>query len=172
MANVNDLVAKIAVVTSTVTALSVAQTSAFARKNQRLASLNVDSGSVVSTAIVSGRPGTQIDMPVRFIPGNTVSAMQFDLLLPSGFTFVSATAGPAAVAAQKSVSANPATGRVLVFGINTTVIGEGVLLTIRLSTASSTAPRSYSLGITNVIASDPSGIDVPISGLVGQVKIQ
>lgn len=173
MANMTDLKVTLTALTLGVTALSQAQPAAFNRYKQRLARLNVNMGSVVASGIVAGQAGAQFDVPIAFVPGTSqVSALQFDLLLPVGFTIVSATAGPAAIAAQKSVQTNPANGRTIVFGLNQTVLGEGSLLTLRMSTTSTIVKRSYPIGITNVSGANPDGIEVPVSGESGPVKIQ
>lgn len=173
MATMNDLNATIAALVVGVNSLAQAQPAAFERYKARLARLNVDAGSVVASRVSAGTAGTQFDVPVNFVPGTSnVSALQFDLLLPPGFTVVSATPGAAATAAQKGAQINATTGRVLVFGINQNLVGEGHLLTIRMSTASTMVKRSYPIGITNVSASNPAGLEVPISGMAGPVKIQ
>jgi hypothetical protein len=156
------------------------QASAYQFKNSRLSRLNVDASAVLATAVVGGQVGSQFNIPIQFVPGAAqVASLQFDLLIPTGFALVSATAGPVATAAGKQVNSqfNPpglpaSTVRVLLFGLNQTVLGEGHLLTLRLSTQSSVARRRYPMGISNVIASDLNGIDAPISGLAGPVVIQ
>lgn len=103
----------------------------------------------------------------------TVSAMQFDFVVPQGFMVQSVTAGLAAQAAGKSVQANPvATGqRILVFGLNQTVIPSGPVAVIRLQ-ANFSAP----VGMTNltavvVSASNPSGGNVPLAIRNGKVNV-
>lgn len=173
MANMSDLSAVVAALTLSVTSASAAQAGALTRKNQRLARLNVQAGSVVGSTVVTGLANTQFDLLLNYVPGaSRVSALQFDLIIPAEFTIVSATPGPVATEAAKSVSFNATNGRFLVFGINQNPIKEGVLMTVRLGSASGIAKRLYPIGISNVAASDPEGNETVISGISGPVKIQ
>lgn len=147
-----------------------AQQDAFNRYSTRLGRLNVSAGGVLALAPIT-TDLTTFDVPVQFVPGPAlISGLQFDLLLPAGFAVAFALLGPEAIRAQKSVSLNPATGRVLLFGLNQETLQEGHLLTLRLTT---TAPRgpSYSLGIKEVIGSDPVGQPTVLSGMVGPVQL-
>lgn len=169
----NDLGAVIAALAVGVTSASNAQGAAFGRYKQRLNRLNVGAGSVVASGVVSSAVGTQFDVPIQFIPGTSqVAGLQFDLVLPTGFTLVSVARGPVATVASKDVSANLPNGRILLAGLNQNVLGEGHLLTVRLSTQASVLKRRYSLGIKEILASNPQGNDVVLSGMVAPVTIQ
>ena len=127
---------------------------------------------------VSGLAGSRIDLPVNFAVGTTgVSALEFDLILPLGVTSPNpplVAAGSAASAASKSVSAGVQPNgdlRVLVFGLNQNVIGNGPLALVRLNIAADIALGAHPVGITGLVASDAGGHAVASSGATGTVEV-
>jgi hypothetical protein len=136
--------------------------------------VHLDSGSLFVVGVVHGNKGSSAQIPVMLLKGRgSISALQFDLLLPSGFTYQSVSAGPASTAAGKSVSANllPTGLRVLIFGLNQNVIGTGVLATAQVRLESSLTLPNYSIPISGIVSSDPSGLAVTTSGVTGTVLI-
>jgi uncharacterized repeat protein (TIGR01451 family) len=135
-----------------------------------------DVNPVLTAGTVSGLPGASVDLSIQFSAGTRgVSALQFDLSLPPGVTYVSATSGAAAAAAGKSVSANPITAaqlRVLVFGLNQTAIPAGELAIIRLQIAANAAPGTWPLTLTGVVMADPNGLEVPADQVTGSFTIR
>lgn len=126
----------------------------------------------VKVGSVAGGAGTAVDLPVTFTAGDTgVSTLQFDLTLPAPLSYVSVTTGSVATTAGKSASANTISGgiRALVFGLNQTPIGSGLIATIRLNIAGDTAPGALAVGIAGIVASDPDGNAVPTTGTDGSV---
>lgn len=116
--------------------------------------------------IVTAKAGTTISVPFSIIPGTySVSALQADLVLPTGLTFVSATAGAASTAAGKQLSSSAvgALERILIFGINQTVIGAGVVAMINISIPSTTAKGLYPICFNNPVVSNPAGSALPVS---------
>lgn len=149
-------------------------TSAFLRLNTRLQTLNATAGSVVAAGIVSSPQIGASDLPVNFLPSiGQIASLQFDLVLPTGFTFTSITIGAAATAAGKSVQASITGGvlRTLVFGVNQTTIGQGLLLTLRFTTDATAPKRLYSLAMTGLTGSTPAGLATILSGVSGSVTL-
>lgn len=128
----------------------------------------------VSTGSAVAQAGGQAIIPVTFSASATpVSTIQFDLTFPVSLTYAATTTGAAALAAGKTASGNAVAGgaRVLVFGLNQTAIGSGILATVRLNVAAGTPAGSITVGIANIAASDPSGYAVPVSGISGSVTV-
>lgn len=137
--------------------------------------VNLTNGSFLALGRLVGIRGGSVNMPVLFFKGKgSVAAVQFDVTIPAGLTFQSVTVGAAATAAGKQVSSNPITGgvRVLVFGINQTLIGSGVLATLVLGVSAGAAVAPASLGIVGVTASNAAGTSVQITASTGTVSIQ
>ncbi len=130
--------------------------------------------AAVSVGSGSGLAGTSVTLPIAFTPGATaVSSIQFDLVFSYPLSYRQMTAGAAAVAAPKDVSANPfAAGvHVLVFRMNTTTIGPGEIAYIQLAIAAGAPAGMASVGIANIVASDPNAFSVAITGTNGGVQV-
>jgi hypothetical protein len=135
-------------------------------------SLNVGSLFVVSVA--HGNKGANIQIPVSLLKGHgSISALQFDLLLPAGITYQSVTTGAAALSAQKSATGATVTGgvRILIFGLNQNIISNGILATLQFHLETSLTLGYYSIPISGIVSSDPNGLVVPTMGLTGAVLI-
>lgn len=104
-----------------------------------------------------------------------VSAFQFDLQYDRKvISNISATLGPAAAAAGKTLaSAVLSNGniRYLVFGLNQTVIGDGAVITLKITIAPEAESGAYPLEMLNAVASNPNGIAVPIKVSSGRVVV-
>ena len=167
---ITNLNAELSVLQTKASALAQDQAKLIAR--HRLTNAWKSALFVVGTS--TSTKGQTLQIPVSFIPSAApVSSLQQDMVMPSSFTLVSVTAGPAALAAGKSAQVNAVGGvsRLLVFGLNQTPVGEGVLaiLTVR---SVATAPNGiYAIGAINPVASDGSGIPVPLSVTSGWVKL-
>jgi len=136
--------------------------------------VHLDAGSIFSVGLVHGSKGSNIQIPVLLLKGHgSISALQFDLLLPTGFTYQSVSTGSASTASGKSASANllPSGLRVLIFGLNQNVIGTGVLATVQVRLESSLSLPNYSIPISGIVSSDPNGLVVTTSGVTGTVII-
>lgn len=109
----------------------------------------------------SGKAGDTVGLTMNFDPGPaSVASLQFDVTIPGGISFVSATASAGTLAAGKSVATNmlnATTLRVLVFGLNQTTIGAGALLTIQMKIATGTPAGALNLPISGIVFSDPIG---------------
>lgn len=96
-------------------------------------------------------------VPVSFSTSRMpVSSVQFDVIYSTAtLTTISATAGPAAVAAGKGVTCSQVTAtdfRCIVIGVNSTPIGPGVIVNLSVTTQSTTT-----LQLAGIVASSPSG---------------
>jgi hypothetical protein len=114
---------------------------------------------------------TGATVPVSFLPTtSTTTAVQADFTFSSSFTVTGAAIGPAGTAAGKSVSINNVNGvtKFIVFGLNQTPIGPGVLAT--LSVSSTAPPGIYPITLTNLVASDPVGNTTLLCGTSGAIK--
>ena len=101
--------------------------------------------------------------------GNPLAALQWTFQYPqSAFTAVSATAGPALIAAGKSLSCVSGSGTYtcIAAGMNATAIGDGVIASIN-----ATALQSASISIGNTLGASPAGSGVPIAAMGGTVTV-
>lgn len=165
-------------ISSLVSAVSTASSdcnAAFLRLKTQLQAVNLALGAIVAAGVVSASQLSAFDVSIMFVPGpGQIASLQFDMVLPLGFTFVSAITGPAATAAQKSVQASMVTGvglRTIVFGLNQTVLSQGLLLTLRFTTDATVVKRLYSFAMTGITASTPAGSATIFSGVSGSVTI-
>lgn len=119
----------------------------------------------------SGPAGTQVTLPVTFFAGSTgVASLQMTMGLPSGWTFVSFSAGPAAQTAGKSVTGNVNNGQILVFGLNQNTIGTGVVANVVISIPAGATTGTYPITLSGAVYSDANGSTVtgttPTSGAI------
>lgn len=122
--------------------------------------------------VVGVTSGTTV--PISFLPpSGTITAVQGDLLISSSFTVTGVTIGPAGTAAGKSVQTSTVNGvtRVIIFGLNTTPIGPGVLATVTYSSLVNTPKGIYPITLTNVVASDTAGNTSLVCGTSGAIKL-
>lgn len=106
--------------------------------------------------------------------GQSIAAIQFDLEWDKALG-LHLTAGGQLWGAAKipySTSFGSQKQRYLVAGMNQTAIADGELLKMFLSVDPSAALGSTQVAITNVIASDPNGMAVPVSAASIHVQIQ
>lgn len=142
-----------------------------ANLNGLLTATNETQAVLLTAGIVSGPAGFNVTVPVTIIPGQfQPSAVQADFLLPSGVTFVSATAGPASTEAAKSIQTAVITGgvRLLVFGLNQTTIGQGVVADLTFTIGPN--KTIYPIDTVGIVASDGTGNTIPACGTGGLVR--
>lgn len=135
--------------------------------------------AVLGVAILSGAchaapapAGSLVTLPVTLSTGTqAISSLQFDLDLPVGISTESVTAGASATAAQKQITTNMVNGdlRVIVSGLNQTAIPSGPVALITLRTASTVPTSTFPMNLVNVVAADPTGINVPLSASISGV---
>lgn len=116
--------------------------------------------------------GSLVVLPVILSTGSQpISSLQFDLDLPVGVSTDTVIAGSSATSAQKQITTNMVNGdlRVIVSGLNQTAIPSGPVALIGLRLAPSLPTGSFPMNLVNVVASDPSGINVPLSSTVSGI---
>jgi len=143
---------------------------------QRLKALaHLTQGSLIAGAVQTDAVGSTFDWPITFTTsGTSISGFQFDFPIPSSFTIVSVTAGPAVLAATKSIASQVMPGnieRIIAFGLNQNPIGSGIAAIVRFKLAS--PPKGlYPLSLMNPIGTDASGTPTILSAMSGTVVVQ
>ena len=125
----------------------------------------------LQAASVTGTAGGTVNVDITYTPSPDmgVESMGFDLSLPTGLTFVSGVAGPAAVAAGKSFY--QLSSQLALLGFNLNVIPAGVIATLTLSvspTATGTLPVSITL--PSLSGTNPY-VNVPATTVSGSVTV-
>ena len=130
------------------------------------AELSIPRITVTSGAVSAGE--------LRFATqGSQVAAFQVDILYDAEHLKVSPSAGPAASAKEKLVdSAEVAPGRrrILLMGFNQSVLADGVVVSLLVS-SSSGAPGTYWLLLSDAMAADPNGNPVPVATINGAISV-
>ena len=119
-------------------------------------------GSLTAGA-ASGIAGTNVTVPVTHSAGSAgIAGVQFDIPLPTGVAYVSVDAGQAALDAGKSVQGNVTSGnlRVIVFGVNQTIIGSGELARVNFHLDAALPTSVVPVQLTAVVATDAGGNNV------------
>lgn len=123
---------------------------------------NADKGGLISCGVVSGARGSIVSIPINWkARGSHVSLLQFDMNLPLGTTFQSATAGPALTAEGKLVQANVLGQSVRVIALsftNNNEVKDGHLLTISLNVGQTTFQAFHPLSLSNLTFSSPGAV--------------
>jgi len=97
------------------------------------------------------------------LPGDSISGLQCEVLLPPAYTFSGAESGGAAAAAGKQAAAAQVSAgriRVLVAGLNQTVLNSGYVAYVLV--ASDTVTDAPGATIAGVVLSSPTGQRVPV----------
>jgi len=135
---------------------------------------NLSSGTLIVGGIIQAHPGDTIQWPITLVPGDFFpTALQSDLLIPTGLTFVSAAIGPAATQAGKQLSVSPSNAKptVLVAGLNQAPIDRGVIVIVTLKVDPAAVKRQYSVVLENPAVSDGNGEAIISSAVSGTVVV-
>lgn len=130
--------------------------------------LSMSSGSAAAGSTVT------LDLSLADSGSDSPAALQWTLnYSTTDFSSAAISAGPAATAAQKTLSCNPSSGSMicLLYGDNATAIANGVVATVELTLASSTTDPSSTLQLANGVASDPAGSAPSVADTGGTVTI-
>jgi hypothetical protein len=132
----------------------------------------VSGGVAVEAGAVSGLPGEMVTVNVSLHSGGAaVAAVQNDLDFGNSAAF-----GPVATVTQCGVNPNIGKNlsgfkisgtqvRAVIVGTNVDPIPDGsVLYTCTIAIASGAAPGTYAATVSNVVAADPTGQQLPASG--------
>ncbi len=118
--------------------------------------------------------GSVVPIIVRFsAAGSRVAAIQFDL---DHAPILALTAAPdsAAARAGKDIVTAPIAAdqlRSLVVGLNREVLEDGSIVTLTAFVSPSVQAGVYSLRLTNMLASDPEGNPVSLTGIEGSLTV-
>lgn len=138
-----------------------------------LSKLNVGKTAIISPQAVTVNAGQNFNLSMNFTPGpDAITSLQFDLLVPTNFTISSITAGSASLAAGKSLQSAQIQGgqRIIIFGLNQTAIGNGMLLTVSGTAGTSKGP--FSLALTNIAGSKADGTTANLSAMSASITVQ
>jgi hypothetical protein len=134
---------------------------------------NLTTGALLVGGTLKGVAGTTVAWPITLIPSTTLpTALQADIVLPSGITFVSVTAGVAATNAGKQVQASVVNGneRFLIFGLNQTVMAQGIVATVQLAIATG-LKGLFPVCLIAPSLSDGNGNEIQMSTISGTVSL-
>lgn len=129
----------------------------------------------LTVGTIGAQRNQTVDLVIHYKASTAaVSALQFDLVLPQGFSANSVVAGIASQAAGKSIQANlVATGyRVIIFGLNTTAIPSGSVAVIRIRANNTVSLGKIPLTLVGVSGSSATGTSVPLTIKAGSVTIR
>lgn len=137
--------------------------------------LNVGKYAILTPQAVVISAGQSANLAINFTPGpDPVAGLQFDLMLPAGFSVTGETIGPAGSSASKQVSSSAVTGgfRFLIFGLNQNAIPEGILLNITLNTDTSVRPGPQTLPLTGIVGAKADGSAGALVAMSAPILIQ
>jgi hypothetical protein len=130
--------------------------------------LSLSSGSVVAGQTIS------LDLSLTAPASGGPAGLQWTLSYPAAtFSSVVVVAGPAAVAAGKSVSCNGGSGSYtcMLFGLNNVTLSSGVVATATLSVPPAAAGTSSTIQVLNSTGVTLGGTPVSVAATGGQVSI-
>jgi len=136
---------------------------------------NLGKASLFVAGISTGTAGSNVVVPVAFIKSSTaIASAQVDLVIPASFTVVGVTAGPAAIAAGKSVQFGLINGsvRILVFGLNQTPIGTGTVANVTFRSIPAAPKLTYTLPLIGAVGATPEGNDALMLQTSGAVILK
>jgi uncharacterized protein (TIGR03437 family) len=128
----------------------------------------------ISVPTVSAQPGGTVVADVQYASqGTQVTGVQMDIEYDP-ILAVDATIGPSGSVAGKSLTAaDISTGkkRILIAGLNQNALGDGVLLSLKISVPSNAGSAQYSLHLSNAGGTDKDGKAISLSVADGMVVI-
>lgn len=119
----------------------------------------------------AGTPGSNVTVNLALSAGGSqAAALQWTLQYSStDITGVSAAIGAAASSAGKSLTCTGAT--CVIFGFNQSVIADGLIAQLTFTIAPGTTSTSLPIQMTQVVLSDTSGGNIPVSVTVGSIAV-
>ncbi len=127
-----------------------------------------------NTAANTTRIGQQYSVPLSLAQfasgGNVVAGLQTDVVFDSAvFEYVSATAGPVAAAASKSVTASVVAGttnrlRVVLFGLNVNTMADGIWATLVFNVKAAAPIGPTVLDVQDIVATNGSAQSISFAG--------
>jgi uncharacterized protein (TIGR03437 family) len=136
----------------------------------------ISADPMVSVLNQSTSPGGSVLVPVVFASQQyAISGIQFDLQYDSAAVNLGATLGDQSRNSAKSVyvaDIDSNTRRFLLIGFNQNAISDGVVINLFVNVNQNTADGVYTLALSNVLATDPSGNASAITSTSGAVTVQ
>lgn len=123
----------------------------------------------ISTTQSNLRSSTVLNTQISLTNNVSITALQFTISIPNNFSGAAATIGSVATTANKqllcgAIAQNPITETCLIFGLNTTPLGNGVIAAIQTNVWSTpVGSTSNIVKITNIVASDGTGTQVTLN---------
>ncbi len=115
---------------------------------------------LISTVLGSLLPGQTTSLTFTLAGGTSASEIQWDFA-HVGLNAAPAVIGAAATAASKSLSQSG--DRILIAGINQTLMAPGVLATMDITVPVGAPAGNVVISLSNVVASDADGGNVPVT---------
>ena len=129
----------------------------------------------LSFSAQSGVPGASLLIPVSFASQDgAISGFQFDCEYDSNAITLVATLSDTARNSGKSLytaDLTPNKRRFVVIGFNQNAIADGIVIN-GLVNLNQNAAGAYTLKLSTLVATDPAGQSVPITGMDGTVTVQ
>jgi hypothetical protein len=120
------------------------------------------SDPAISAGSVSAPAGSSAVFPVTLSSSRQapVASLQFSVGLPNGWTIKSVDPGPAAQSAGKSVSFGAANGKVILFGLDQSAIGAGVVALVSVQIPKEAATGKITIPLKETIFSNSAGVSI------------
>jgi uncharacterized protein (TIGR03437 family) len=123
----------------------------------------------------SAVPGATIVEQVAFVSqAVSLSGVQFDVQYDNSAMSLGATLGNSPEAYRKSLYAidlAPNIKRVLIIGLNQTIIPDGTLINLSVNISPSAGNGAYTLTLSNVFGTDPSGNPAAVTGSGAMITV-
>lgn len=168
--SIDDVSTQTAKVSASVTSLSQSQATLI--NSYKLT--NAVKSSLLVAGVSSGTAGGSVVVPLSFIKGpSQATAVQTEFVVPSSFTLTGVVIGPAGTSANKSVQFSVTAGvaRIILFGLNTDVIGSGVVANMTLKSIPTTPKGVYKIPLRNSVSSDAAGSTLLILETSGAIVL-
>ena len=134
--------------------------------NAQQVTLSMSSGSTT--------PGSNVALTVSMTAsgGAQPAGLEWIMSYPADVTGVSVVAGSAATAAGKLMQCAAGSPRTcIVFGLNTTTIGNGPVAVATFTISASSTSTSVPITVSGVVVSDALGNSIPSSGIGGTITV-
>ena len=131
--------------------------------------------AAAQTVTVTGtgpvRPGQTIEIAVELTDSSNPAGVQWTAGLPANWP-VAATAGPVATAVGKTLYCTEDKRTCLVVGLNANTLGNGEIARYALTVPAGTAPGTYQVPLTGLLAGSAAAIAQPIQpGAVFEIRV-
>jgi len=134
-----------------------------------LPSITFGKSVVLSLGSGYGKPGWTIDLPITLSGGAQPGALQWTFNFSKDVTGVTVVAGAATKAAGKTLAC--AKNTCLLFGVNTTTIGDGEVALATFQIAEKPSASVIEIVVNGVVAAEVDGSSISASGKVGKITL-